>query len=192
MALANLLLLRCTGPVTLRDAAHRFGIGRTQYERSWRRRPEVQSDDWHERPSQFQRRYRQARESPRALRKRSIYSPQPASDSLFAVARNMCGKAGGVLTAALNIAQGERPVTLIGYSLGSRVFYSCLRSLAEEDVCVDQERGIHRDSGKILKRRGLEESLVESTIIEGRVAEIMVIDVEVDGITEDDGDKRDE
>ncbi|KAE8449264.1 hypothetical protein EG329_008431 [Mollisiaceae sp. DMI_Dod_QoI] len=53
-------------------------------------------------------------------------------DSPFAVARNRSEKAGEVLADALiNRAQGERPVTLIGYSLGSRVIYSCLKSLAE-------------------------------------------------------------
>ena len=53
-------------------------------------------------------------------------------DNPFAVARNRSEKAGEVLADALiNKAQGERPVTLIGYSLGSRVIYSCLKSLAE-------------------------------------------------------------
>ena len=53
-------------------------------------------------------------------------------DNPFSVARNRSEKAGEVLADALiNKAQGERPVTLIGYSLGSRVIYSCLRSLAE-------------------------------------------------------------
>lgn len=53
-------------------------------------------------------------------------------DNPFAIARNRSEKAGQVLADALiNKAQGERPVTLIGYSLGSRVVYSCLKSLAE-------------------------------------------------------------
>jgi hypothetical protein len=53
-------------------------------------------------------------------------------DNPFAVARNRSEKAGEVLADALiNKAQGERPVTLVGYSLGSRVIYSCLKSLAE-------------------------------------------------------------
>jgi hypothetical protein len=53
-------------------------------------------------------------------------------DNPFALARNRSEKAGEVLADALiNKAQGERPVTLIGYSLGSRVIYSCLKSLAE-------------------------------------------------------------
>lgn len=53
-------------------------------------------------------------------------------DNPFSLARNRSEKAGEVLADALiNKAQGERPVTLIGYSLGARVIYSCLRSLAE-------------------------------------------------------------
>lgn len=55
-----------------------------------------------------------------------------AIDNPFNKARNRSEKAGEVLADALiNKAQGERPVTLIGYSLGSRVIYSCLKSLAE-------------------------------------------------------------
>jgi hypothetical protein len=53
-------------------------------------------------------------------------------DNPFAVARNRSEKAGEVLADALiNKTQGERPVTLIGYSLGARVIYSCLKSLAD-------------------------------------------------------------
>ncbi|KAG9235012.1 hypothetical protein BJ875DRAFT_284301 [Amylocarpus encephaloides] len=53
-----------------------------------------------------------------------------ALDTPFAVAKNRSEKAGEVLADALiNKAQGERPVTLIGYSLGARVIYSCLKSL---------------------------------------------------------------
>ncbi|KAJ9362315.1 hypothetical protein C8Q69DRAFT_158938 [Paecilomyces variotii] len=53
-------------------------------------------------------------------------------DNPFSVAKSRADKAGEVLADALiNKAQGERPVTLIGYSLGSRVIYSCLQSLAK-------------------------------------------------------------
>ena len=52
-------------------------------------------------------------------------------DNPFSVAKARAEKAGEVLADALiNKAQGERPVTLIGYSLGARVIYSCLTSLA--------------------------------------------------------------
>lgn len=53
-------------------------------------------------------------------------------DNPFSVAKARADKAGQVLADVLiNKAQGERPITLIGYSLGSRVIYSCLQSLAK-------------------------------------------------------------
>ncbi|KAI9737276.1 MAG: hypothetical protein M1818_005809 [Claussenomyces sp. TS43310] len=53
-------------------------------------------------------------------------------DNPFSVAKSRADKAGLVLADALiNKAQGERPVTLVGYSLGARMVYSCLMSLAE-------------------------------------------------------------
>ncbi|KLJ10911.1 hypothetical protein EMPG_13764 [Blastomyces silverae] len=52
-------------------------------------------------------------------------------DNPFSIAKIRADKAGQVLADALiNKAQGERPVTLIGYSLGARVIFSCLISLA--------------------------------------------------------------
>ncbi|KAH0841237.1 hypothetical protein AYO21_06882 [Fonsecaea monophora] len=53
-------------------------------------------------------------------------------DNPFSVAKSRADKAGEVLADALvNRAQGERPVTLIGYSLGARVIYTCLMNLAK-------------------------------------------------------------
>lgn len=53
-------------------------------------------------------------------------------DNPFSVARARSEKAGQVLADALiHKAQGERPVTLIGYSLGARAIYSCLTTLAD-------------------------------------------------------------
>ena len=53
-------------------------------------------------------------------------------DNPFSVAKGRSEKAGEVLADALiNRAQGERPITLIGYSLGARVIYTCLMSLAK-------------------------------------------------------------
>jgi len=53
-------------------------------------------------------------------------------DNPFSVAKARSDKAGEVLADALiNKAQGERPVTLIGYSLGARVIYTCLTKLAD-------------------------------------------------------------
>lgn len=53
-------------------------------------------------------------------------------DNPFSIAKIRSDKAGRVLADALiHRAQGERPVTLIGYSLGARVIYACLLTLAE-------------------------------------------------------------
>ncbi|CAI7603510.1 unnamed protein product [Penicillium pancosmium] len=53
-------------------------------------------------------------------------------DNPFSVAKSRSDKAGEVLADALiDKVQGERPVTLIGYSLGSRLIFSCLQSLAK-------------------------------------------------------------
>ncbi|KAK3904740.1 hypothetical protein C8A05DRAFT_13412 [Staphylotrichum tortipilum] len=60
-----------------------------------------------------------------------LLSMASAVDNPFSLAKNRSEKAGEILADALiNRVQGERPVTLIGYSLGARVIYSCLRSLA--------------------------------------------------------------
>lgn len=54
-------------------------------------------------------------------------------DNPFTLAKTRADKAGKVLADALiNRTQGERPVTLIGYSLGARVIWSCLTTLAEK------------------------------------------------------------
>ena len=53
-------------------------------------------------------------------------------DNPFNVAKTRSEKAGLVLAdAIIHRAQGKRPVTLVGYSLGARLIYSCLMSLAE-------------------------------------------------------------
>jgi hypothetical protein len=55
-------------------------------------------------------------------------------DNPFSVALARADKAGRVLADALaNKVQGERPVTLIGYSLGARVIWSCLLQLARRN-----------------------------------------------------------
>lgn len=61
-----------------------------------------------------------------------LISMASSIDNPFNLARNRSEKAGKILADALiNRVQGERPVTLVGYSLGARVIYSCLMSLAE-------------------------------------------------------------
>nr|POE54158.1 putative membrane protein c6f6.13c [Quercus suber] len=53
-------------------------------------------------------------------------------DNPFSVASWRAVKAGEVLAdAIINKAQGERPVTLVGYSLGAKVIFTCLQRLAE-------------------------------------------------------------
>lgn len=52
-------------------------------------------------------------------------------DNPFSIAKNRADKAGIVLAdAIIHRAQGERPVVLVGYSLGARVIYACLQELA--------------------------------------------------------------
>ncbi|KAL5051476.1 hypothetical protein BDW71DRAFT_193813 [Aspergillus fruticulosus] len=54
------------------------------------------------------------------------------ADNPFSIAKSRADKAGEVLADALiSKVQGERPVTLIGYSLGSRLIFSCLQTLAK-------------------------------------------------------------
>ncbi|KAI0879174.1 hypothetical protein GGS24DRAFT_231116 [Hypoxylon argillaceum] len=53
-------------------------------------------------------------------------------DNPWSVGSQRAQKAGEVLADALvNKAQGERPVTLVGYSLGARAIYTCLQELAK-------------------------------------------------------------
>ncbi|KKK23951.1 hypothetical protein ARAM_003429 [Aspergillus rambellii] len=57
------------------------------------------------------------------------------ADNPFSIAKARADKAGEVLADALiSKVQGERAVTLIGYSLGSRVIFSCLQSLAKRQA----------------------------------------------------------
>ncbi|KAF7718266.1 Uncharacterized protein PECH_002081 [Penicillium ucsense] len=56
-------------------------------------------------------------------------------DNPFSLAKARADKAGEALADALiNKAQGERAVTLIGYSLGSRVIYSCMQTLCRKSA----------------------------------------------------------
>ncbi|KAK0731343.1 hypothetical protein B0H67DRAFT_475966 [Lasiosphaeris hirsuta] len=62
-----------------------------------------------------------------------LLSVASSIDNPFNLAKNRSEKAGEILADALiNRVQGERPVTLVGYSLGARTIYSCLRSLAKQ------------------------------------------------------------
>ncbi|RAK96256.1 DUF726 domain protein [Aspergillus ibericus CBS 121593] len=54
------------------------------------------------------------------------------ADNPFSIAKARADKAGEVLADALiSKVQGERSVTLVGYSMGSRLIFSCLQSLAK-------------------------------------------------------------
>ncbi|KAF1816804.1 DUF726-domain-containing protein [Eremomyces bilateralis CBS 781.70] len=56
-------------------------------------------------------------------------------DNPFSVGKARADKAGKVLAKALLAkVQGERPVTLIGYSLGARLIYACLLELATQNA----------------------------------------------------------
>ncbi|KAG5979141.1 hypothetical protein E4U55_005509 [Claviceps digitariae] len=56
-------------------------------------------------------------------------------DNPFSRASNRSQKAGRLLADALiNKVQGERPVTLIGYSLGATAIHACLQSLADRQA----------------------------------------------------------
>lgn len=56
-------------------------------------------------------------------------------DNPFTLAKSRADKAGEILADALiNRAQGERSVTLVGYSMGARLIYACLMSLAKREA----------------------------------------------------------
>ncbi|TQS35213.1 hypothetical protein Golomagni_04374 [Golovinomyces magnicellulatus] len=62
----------------------------------------------------------------------SLLNVSKIVDNPFSICMSRADKAGTILAdAIINKSQGERPVTLIGYSLGARLIYSCLMSLAE-------------------------------------------------------------
>ena len=73
----------------------------------------------------------------------SLMTVAEVIDNPFTVGLARSDKAGKLLADALiNKVQGERPVTLCGFSLGARVIYTCLKTLAErkafgliENVC---------------------------------------------------------
>ncbi|KAI0907051.1 hypothetical protein F4823DRAFT_37257 [Ustulina deusta] len=62
----------------------------------------------------------------------SLINASRIIDNPWSIASQRAQKAGEVLADSLiNRAQGERPVTLVGYSLGARVIYVCLQQLAK-------------------------------------------------------------
>ncbi|KAG5996575.1 hypothetical protein E4U43_002832 [Claviceps pusilla] len=70
-----------------------------------------------------------------ALWPMQILAAASSVDNPFSRASNRSQKAGQLLADALiNKVQGERPVTLIGYSLGARAIHACLQSLADREA----------------------------------------------------------
>lgn len=64
-----------------------------------------------------------------------ILSAASSVDNPFGRASNRSKKAGRILADALiNKVQGERPVTLVGFSLGATAIHACLQSLAERNA----------------------------------------------------------
>jgi thioesterase domain-containing protein len=63
-------------------------------------------------------------------------------DNCWSVAMNRADKAGQELAnALLSRAQGGRPVNLVGYSIGARVVFSCLKEMTKRK----QAEGIIQD-----------------------------------------------
>jgi cytochrome b561 len=66
-------------------------------------------------------------------------------DNPYRIAQQRAEKAGTILAEAIiNKAQGERPLTLIGYSLGARVIYVCLMRLAWKMSSSSAPQSHHR------------------------------------------------
>ncbi|CAN0919051.1 Transmembrane and coiled-coil domain-containing protein 4 [Linum grandiflorum] len=64
----------------------------------------------------------------------TILSATSFIDSTWTIAIDRTDKAGKLLAEVLlNGLQGNRPVTLVGYSLGARVIFKCLQTLAETE-----------------------------------------------------------
>lgn len=67
------------------------------------------------------------------------------------IAIERADQAGKELALALsNSEHGSRPVTLVGYSLGARVIFSCLRELAFQ---LNQDVNIYEDDAKIVNEQ---------------------------------------
>jgi hypothetical protein len=65
----------------------------------------------------------------------TLLSVARVAENPFSVAQARSDKAGRVLAEAImEKVQGERPVTLIGFSMGARVIWSCLQSLAANNA----------------------------------------------------------
>jgi surfactin synthase thioesterase subunit len=62
-------------------------------------------------------------------------------DSTWTLACNRADEAGkGLAKTLLEASSGNRPVTLIGFSMGARVIYSCLMELGKEQIEWEKRR----------------------------------------------------
>jgi len=107
-------------------------------------------------------------------------------DGDWTIAVERADEAGVVLAKTLLYSRaGRRPVTLVGYSFGARIIYSCLKELARyqeewehyrellEEFDVDGKGGNHRDHPRLAKykqkMKGMREpaSIVEDAVLLG-------------------------
>jgi hypothetical protein len=74
-------------------------------------------------------------------------------DSTWTLACNRADEAGkGLAKTLLEASSGNRPVTLIGFSMGARVIYSCLMELGKEQIEWEKRRGEKAETTKRSKR----------------------------------------
>jgi hypothetical protein len=74
-------------------------------------------------------------------------------DSTWTLACNRADEAGkGLAETLLEASSGNRPVTLIGHSMGARVIYSCLMKLGKEQIKWEKRRVGEAETTKKSKR----------------------------------------
>jgi hypothetical protein len=74
-------------------------------------------------------------------------------DSTWTLACNRADEAGkGLAKTLLEANSGNRPVTLIGFSMGARVIYSCLLELGKEQIEWEKRRAEEAEATKKSKR----------------------------------------
>jgi hypothetical protein len=73
-------------------------------------------------------------------------------DSTWTLACNRADEAGkGLAKTLLEASSGNRPVTLIGFSMGARVIYSCLMELGKEQIEWEKRRVEEAETTKMTK-----------------------------------------
>jgi hypothetical protein len=75
-------------------------------------------------------------------------------DSTWTLACNRADEAGkGLAKTLLEASSGNRPVTLIGFSMGARVIYSCLMELGKEQIEWEKRRVEDAETPKTTKSK---------------------------------------